>query len=111
MKRSIRKGVLPEMNGIHSLTDLIRLYEANGLLFQKRIRLYPDSQNYYKFISQVNKSSGIKRMALIVEEMKGWELPKAVQEHLESCKGRLDADTAADRILRNTVTRYGPRIS
>ena len=99
LKQSIIKGVLPEMNKINSLEDFISLYETNGLLFQKKIRFYHNSDHYYKFIDKVKQSSGRERMKLIIKEMGDWELPKAVQEYLESHKDKLNTEMAADKIF------------
>lgn len=99
LKHSIINGVLPEMNKIHSLEDVIHLYEMDGLLFQKKIRNYTGSQRYYEFISKVNQSIGKKRMAFIIEEMNGHELPKIVQEYLESYNDEIATDTVADKFF------------
>ena len=99
LKRSIINGVLPEMNKIHSLEDVIHLYEMDGLLFQQRIRTYQCSQHYYEFISKVHQSSGRKRMAFIIEEMNGWKLPKIVQECLESYNDEIVTNIAADKFF------------
>lgn len=100
LKNSIVNGILPEMDEMHSLDDFIRLYETNGLLFQKRIELYNTSGRYYDFISRVKRSSGKARMDFIIQEMERWDLknlPKIVREYLQGCKDRICTDDEADK--------------
>lgn len=102
LKTSIVNGVLPEINGIHSLDDFMHLYESNGLLFQTKIQSYTSADIYYDFISKVKRSSGKERMDFIVQEMESWELqglPKIVREYLESCKDFICTDEEADKFF------------
>lgn len=102
LRSSIVNGVLPEMNELHSLDDFIKLYETNGLLFQKQIKSYDTSDRYGDFISNVSLSSGKERMNIIMEEMEKWDLqnlPKIVREYLESYKECSYTDDEADKIF------------
>lgn len=102
LKTSIINGVLPEMNEIHSLDDVMHLYESNGLLFQKEIQSYTCAGTYYDFISKVKRSSGKERMDFIVQEMERWMLgglPKIVREYLESYKDSICTDEEADKFF------------
>lgn len=108
LKNSIVNGLLPEMDALHSLDEFMRLYENNGLLFQKPIHCYETPGRYFEFISNVRYSEGKERMNLILSSMSEWglaNLPKIVREYLESVIGRAQKTPRQSGALRKEAYR------
>lgn len=102
LKSSIQKGVLPELNKLHSLDDFLQLYQENGFLFGKRIQSHPGVEIYYDFIAKVALSSGGERMCMILSEMQEpWLqiLSKEVNAFLQSCMNQTFSDEEADKMF------------
>ena len=109
LKSSIQNGVLPELNKLCSLDDFLQLYQENGLLFEKRIQNFHNTEIYYDFIKKVALSSGVERMQIIINVMQGpWleVIPKEVRVFLESYMSQTFSDEEADKMFEeycNTI--------
>lgn len=100
LKSSIINGILPELNTIHSLDELIDLYQNDGLLFTRRLQSH--TKSYYDFTYSVWSSRGRERMEIIINEMYNWDLrnlPKVVREYLETYADRIRSDEDADTVF------------
>lgn len=99
LKTSISNAVLPELNKMCSLDQFIAAFQANDLLFEKRVRSYTSAGLYFDFISDVRYSHGVERLNMVMKEMRDWSLPKVVREYLQELEGKRFTDDEADALF------------
>lgn len=96
LKISIREGILHEFDQITSLDIFLQACEQNHIFFQKEAQSYQGFPIYYEFMKNVHRSKGKRRLHMIVDAMKGWNLPMSVRECLEDTELDNFSDTEAD---------------
>lgn len=102
LRLAIVNGIIPEFNEINSLDQFITIYHENGLIFHRKAKSYggPGDRNpYFDFIFNVHSSRGMKRLALVFNEMENWDLPKNVKALLEKAKKKELTNFEADEIF------------
>lgn len=60
---------MPEFNEMCSLDQFIAAFQANDLLFKKRVQSYISAGLYFDFISGVRYSHGMEHLSLVLKEV------------------------------------------